>query len=98
MRRSEIVWFLGDLQRCLTWFLHVLLALQGLPPLRWNDGIARIARDHAEQMASGAAPFSRWAEERFSEPSNCGSGPAGTETSDGPFPPCVDLGPSRFLC
>eukprot|EP00913_Durusdinium_trenchii_P004761 g4421.t1 len=33
-------------------------ASKGLPPLRWNDGIARIARDHAEQMASGAAPFS----------------------------------------
>lgn len=33
-------------------------ASKGLPPLRWNDGIARIAREHAEQMASGAAPFS----------------------------------------
>ena len=33
-------------------------SVQGLPPLRWNDGIARIAREHAEQMASGAAPFS----------------------------------------
>ena len=27
-------------------------------PLRWHDGIARIAREHAEQMASGAMPFS----------------------------------------
>jgi len=33
-------------------------ASKGLPPLRWHDGIARIAREHAEQMASGAAPFS----------------------------------------
>lgn len=33
-------------------------ASKGLPPLRWNDGIARIAREHAESMASGAAPFS----------------------------------------
>ena len=32
--------------------------LQGLAPLQWHDGIARIAREHAEQMASGAAPFS----------------------------------------
>eukprot|EP00933_Yihiella_yeosuensis_P071383 TRINITY_DN7958_c3_g1_i1.p1 TRINITY_DN7958_c3_g1~~TRINITY_DN7958_c3_g1_i1.p1 ORF type:complete len:574 (+),score=90.77 TRINITY_DN7958_c3_g1_i1:98-1819(+) len=33
-------------------------ASKGLAPLRWNDGIARIAREHAEQMASGKAPFS----------------------------------------
>ena len=31
---------------------------QGLVPLQWHDGIARIARQHAEQMASGAMPFS----------------------------------------
>jgi len=33
-------------------------ASQGLVPLRWHDGIARIARIHAEQMASGQATFS----------------------------------------
>merc|ERR1712048_1046331 len=33
-------------------------ATKGLPPLRWNDGIARIAAEHAASMASGAAPFS----------------------------------------
>lgn len=33
-------------------------ASKGLPPLRWHDGIARIARQHAESMASGAATFS----------------------------------------
>lgn len=38
--------------------LRQLCRVEGLPPLRWNDGIARIAREHAEQMASGAAPFS----------------------------------------
>ena len=40
-----------------TWVIS-LCRVEGLPPLRWNDGIARIAREHAEQMASGAAPFS----------------------------------------
>lgn len=33
-------------------------ASKGLPPLGWNDGIAEIARRHAEQMARGAMPFS----------------------------------------
>lgn len=33
-------------------------ASKGLPPLKWHDGIARIAAQHAQQMASGAAPFS----------------------------------------
>merc|ERR1719229_1500962 len=32
-------------------------ASKGLPPCRWNAGIARIAAEHAAQMASGAAPF-----------------------------------------
>ena len=40
-----------------TWVIS-LCRVEGLPPLRWNNGIARIAREHAEQMASGAAPFS----------------------------------------
>lgn len=31
---------------------------KGLAPLRWNEGIARIAAEHAAQMASGAMPFS----------------------------------------
>jgi uncharacterized protein YkwD len=29
-----------------------------LSPLRWNDLIAKVAAEHAEDMASGAAPFS----------------------------------------
>jgi len=33
-------------------------ASKGLMPLRWHDGIARIAREHAEQMARGQMPFS----------------------------------------
>merc|ERR1711879_976744 len=33
-------------------------ASKGLPPCRWHDGIARIAAEHAGQMASGAATFS----------------------------------------
>jgi uncharacterized protein YkwD len=33
-------------------------ASKELSPLRWNDGIAKIAQRHAEQMASGAMPFS----------------------------------------
>jgi len=33
-------------------------ASKGLAPCRWNEGIARIAAEHAESMASGAAPFS----------------------------------------
>jgi len=33
-------------------------ASKGLSPLRWHDGIAKIARQHAEQMALGAMPFS----------------------------------------
>merc|ERR1712137_1184352 len=33
-------------------------ASKGLAPCRWHDGIARIAADHAAQMASGAATFS----------------------------------------
>merc|ERR1712100_209649 len=33
-------------------------ASKGLAPCRWNEGIARIAAEHASQMASGAAPFS----------------------------------------
>lgn len=33
-------------------------ASKGLPPCRWNEGIARIAAEHAASMASGAAPFS----------------------------------------
>merc|ERR1719159_881202 len=32
-------------------------ASKGLAPLRWHDGIARIAAEHASQMASGAMPF-----------------------------------------
>ncbi|CAE7624683.1 ylbC [Symbiodinium microadriaticum] len=41
-------------------------ASKGLVPLQWHDGIARIARQHAEQMASGAMPFSHdGVEERF---------------------------------
>lgn len=31
---------------------------RGLAPLRWHDGIARIAAEHARQMAVGSAPFS----------------------------------------
>jgi len=33
-------------------------ASKGLAPLRWHDGIAKIAREHAEQMARGEMPFS----------------------------------------
>jgi len=33
-------------------------AFLGVAPLRWHDGIARIAAQHAAQMASGAMPFS----------------------------------------
>lgn len=33
-------------------------ASKGLAPCRWHDGIARIAAEHARQMASGEAPFS----------------------------------------
>lgn len=33
-------------------------ARKGLPPLRWHDGIAKIAAEHAVQMASGRMPFS----------------------------------------
>ncbi|CAE7613872.1 ylbC [Symbiodinium natans] len=33
-------------------------ASKGMMPLQWHDGIARIAREHARQMASGAMPFS----------------------------------------
>jgi uncharacterized protein YkwD len=33
-------------------------ASKGLPPCVWNDGIARIAAEHAAQMASGKATFS----------------------------------------
>lgn len=33
-------------------------ASKGLSPCRWHDGIARIAAEHAAQMASGAATFS----------------------------------------
>lgn len=33
-------------------------ASKGLPALRWNDGIAEIAAEHAAQMASGEARFS----------------------------------------
>lgn len=33
-------------------------ASKGLPPCRWNEGIAQIAAEHAASMASGAAPFS----------------------------------------
>jgi len=41
-------------------------ASKGLVPLQWHDGIARIARQHAEQMASGAMPFSHdGVEDRF---------------------------------
>jgi len=29
-----------------------------LPPLKWNDGIYHIAREHAQQMADGTMPFS----------------------------------------
>jgi len=32
-------------------------ASKGLAPCRWHDGIAKIAAEHAAQMASGAAPF-----------------------------------------
>ncbi|CAJ1385815.1 unnamed protein product, partial [Effrenium voratum] len=41
-------------------------ASKGLAPLQWHDGIARIAREHAQQMSSGAAPFSHdGADQRF---------------------------------
>lgn len=33
-------------------------ARKGLAPLRWHDGIAKIAAEHAAQMASGSMPFS----------------------------------------
>jgi uncharacterized protein YkwD len=33
-------------------------ASKGLSPCRWHEGIARIAADHASQMASGRATFS----------------------------------------
>lgn len=33
-------------------------ASQGLAPLRWHGDVARIAAEHAGQMASGTAPFS----------------------------------------
>lgn len=33
-------------------------ARKGLAPLRWHDGIAKIAAEHAAQMASGRMPFS----------------------------------------
>lgn len=33
-------------------------ARKGLAPLRWHDGIARIAAEHAVEMASGTMPFS----------------------------------------
>jgi len=29
----------------------------GMPPLRWHDGIANIAAEHARDMAAGRAPF-----------------------------------------
>jgi hypothetical protein len=43
------------------WSLEYIIPLgktspQGLMPLRWHDGIARIAREHAEQMAELSTP------------------------------------------
>lgn len=39
-------------------FTNKYRASNGLAPCRWNAGIARIAAEHASQMASGSAPFS----------------------------------------
>lgn len=39
---------------------------QGLMPLQWHEGLARVAKDHATQVAEGRAPFSHdGAQERF---------------------------------
>ena len=43
---------------------NVFRGEQGLPPLKWSDAAARVAREHAEAMASGKAPYSHEGIER----------------------------------